>query len=297
MDQPAFELRPLTVSEIIDRSFFLYRRRFLDLVAVSAATYLPLLLVSGVAAWHIWTQVASFLHSQQMPMASLVRVAGYGAVVAVLWMLGAALVYAALAVYISEYYIGGRAGVRDAYRPVVSALPSLLAAWVLVFILVTLGMLLLIIPGIWLAVACTFAWPIVAIERRGPIAAISRSIYLVQGHWWRVFATLLLFQLLIAMLRAALTYPLTIPLALGLVNVSPVAAQVASQLVGYAVHIAVVPLAIIALVLLYYDLRVRKEGLDLELLARQMGAKAEPPPEAGELFVTDELPPPPGGEA
>ena len=46
-----------------------------------------------------------------------------------------------------------------------------------------------------------------------------------------------------------------------------------SQLVGIIGQIIIVPIGAIAYILLYYDLRIRKEGFDLEMLANNIGSE------------------------
>ena len=57
---------------------------------------------------------------------------------------------------------------------------------------VALGMVLLIIPGIWLAIRFAFAPWLIIVEEQAPYAAMRRSAELVKGFWWAVFGRLFL---------------------------------------------------------------------------------------------------------
>ncbi len=57
---------------------------------------------------------------------------------------------------------------------------------------ISVGLLLLVIPGVWLAVSVSLAPQVVALEDRGVIDSITRSITLVRGRWWGTFGFLLL---------------------------------------------------------------------------------------------------------
>ena len=166
-----FTLRPLSVSEIIDRAFFLFRSRFLDLLTISAATYVPLTALSAVLLWSLWTHMLSFFESDQLSLPSIVALTASGFVMLLIWTLGAAAVYAALAHYISNLYLGRQIQPLDAYAPVLRCLAPLLLTWLILTLLVTAGIFLCLIPGIYLAVATSFAWPIVVIERRSAASA------------------------------------------------------------------------------------------------------------------------------
>jgi hypothetical protein len=82
-----------------------------------------------------------------------------------------------------------------------TAWPRLLpvfGAVMLYVVLVCAGVILLVIPGIWLAVTCYFASQAAVIDRLGPRAALVRSAEIVKGRWWRTFGAILLFGLITA---------------------------------------------------------------------------------------------------
>ncbi|MBJ7328763.1 MAG: hypothetical protein JHC95_02630 [Solirubrobacteraceae bacterium] len=78
------------------------------------------------------------------------------------------------------------------------ALP-LVAATCLYTLLVGIGLIALIIPGIWLGVACYFTAQHVAYERTSAVTAVRESMALVTGHWWWTFGVLLVVGLLLAL--------------------------------------------------------------------------------------------------
>ena len=79
-----------------------------------------------------------------------------------------------------------RAELLEALRRV----PALVALFVLSLLIIGAGLVALAVPGIYLAVALTLAWPALMLERRGPVDAIHRSMYLVKGSWWHTSAVL-----------------------------------------------------------------------------------------------------------
>jgi len=76
-----------------------------------------------------------------------------------------------------------------------AALPSfwsVAAASILAGIGITIGLILIIIPGLWLITIWAVIIPVIVIERSGALASFGRSRQLVRGHGWHVFGTLVL---------------------------------------------------------------------------------------------------------
>lgn len=140
---------------------------------------------------------------------------------------------------------------------------TLVAASLLAILGVLGGMLLLIIPGIWLAGSWAMIAPVVALEGAGPTQALGRSFRLVKGRWWPTIGFVLLVGLLgsvATQLVQLVAVPLlalgSVPLGLGLTFVVGVLMQ------GFVV-------AAIAVVITawYLDLRARQEPLFTETLS------------------------------
>ena len=129
--------------------------------------------------------------------------------------------------------------------------------------------LALIIPplGIWLLVRWAPAASVLAAEPVTPGQAVKRSASLVQGFWWRTFLIMLTIGLLDAILVIILSVSAGLGVALipGLdLTTKVLAASVLATILGSLVT----PLVPIGYTLLYVDLRVRKEGMDLDSLAK-----------------------------
>jgi len=119
------------------------------------------------------------------------------------------------------------------------------------------------------------ATPALFSEGIGPVKALGRSWNLVRDNWWRTVGVLILVAIMVTLIQAALGalfggIAALIPglgadLRAGLVTT---VAALVNALVG-----AITPIAI---TMLYLDLRVRKEGLDLDQLARQAAPGTAP---------------------
>jgi hypothetical protein len=130
---------------------------------------------------------------------------------------------------------------------------------------------LLIIPGVFLAVKWCVTFAAIVSERAGPFRGMGRSWELTRGHWWRTFGTLLVLALISFVL-----YFLVIAGLGGLIatneDMSEVTYAVLSTALTIVLFAILYPLIASIVTVIYYDLRVRNEGFDLQLLAQGVGA-------------------------
>ena len=118
------------------------------------------------------------------------------------------------------------------------------------------------------------AFPAVIFEKAGPFRAIGRSWKLTKDNWWRVFGTLVVVFLLAvrhhvrARRRARRSWLLSSD------SISEIAFAVLTTMIGLLIAAITYPLWASVVTVIYYDLRVRNEGFDLQLLAQGVGADA-----------------------
>ena len=246
-------LRPLTVGEILDTSFTLYRRHFAALATVAlVCTGLPLVL-------RLFLEAGGGLLSN-LPLGFL-----YGLSLVVLNLIATG----ATVFIVSESYLGRPITAREALHRATPYIGRILVCSMLMAFVVGLGFLLLFIPGVILGVGLALAIPTVVLEPRSPSSALSRSWELTRGARWRIFALGFVLLILLYIPVVAITGLLAVLLPqasgerFGPASVSTVAAIA----IGGVVQMFIYPLFYCVLTVAYYDLRVRKEGFDLELLA------------------------------
>jgi hypothetical protein len=145
----------------------------------------------------------------------------------------------------------------------------------LVFFLVLAGVPLLVGTS-WLVVSWAVALPTVVLEHAGPLAALRRSYQLVRGSWWRVFGIGLLTAIIMSLVSGLLRAPFGVLAGALTTNaVQPPAAAVIVSTAGRVLADTVTTtLAAGVVVLLYVDLRMRREGLDQALRAAAGGELA-----------------------
>ncbi len=148
-----------------------------------------------------------------------------------------------------------------------------IALFMLMGIVALVGVLLLALAVVAMVVLFLFVTQVIVLEGHGPIEAMRRSVSLVLSSFWRVAGIWLLMYVLVWILTLI---PSTIlGGVVGLVFNNPIEDFVPRQsltaLVGYLSQILVLPPLLASYTLLYYDLRVRKEGYDLELRSQEGG--------------------------
>ncbi|OKJ06160.1 glycerophosphoryl diester phosphodiesterase membrane domain-containing protein [Kitasatospora sp. CB01950] len=133
-----------------------------------------------------------------------------------------------------------------------------------------------VLPGIWVWTKLILATPALVLEKQTVVGALKRSWRLVRGSWWRMFGTLIVFELFIGLLAAVLTVPGELvtffigasPSNLGHVSDGDAAIGIGIMAVcGILAKTLTIPLVGTLFALLYVDQRIRREALDLELAA------------------------------
>lgn len=288
-------LRPLALTDILDQAISLYRRNFTVFAGIGAVVYAPIGVLQTVAAYlHGATGAAMPYNPARIPWAQLGRTGSPGLGVSIISLLAVSLAQGALAIAVSRRYLNQPTSVADAYGAIRNRWVLLMATEFVLMLGIMAGIFACVIPGIYLSTLWMLAIPVVALESvTTPAAAASRSSYLVGDHWGRCFGTYLALSLLVMAVTNALVLPIS---ALGLATLRQhdlALAQALTQAITTVATIFIHPVLMVGLVLLYYDLRIRKEGFDLELLARALDKDFPVAPKSDALWENLTPPPPP----
>jgi hypothetical protein len=268
-------LMPMNMADLIDAAIRLYRRNFGPFVGIVAVVYVPIAVVQAFLVYSVG-QMANIIPDNPADLnpATFIGLGGAYLGMFLLYGLAVPLSQGALAVAVSRRYLGYPATVADSYGAIGRRWGVLIAAVLLTGLCVGVGMMLCLAPGVYLAVMWLFVTPVIAVEGRSVMDALRRSWDLVAGEWWRCFGTYLLLNLLVGLVGAAISYPVT-GIAVVLMSKDHMAlAQGLSSGISTALSLFVQPVLIIGLVLLYFDMRIRKEGFDLQVLAQAMNVPA-----------------------
>jgi hypothetical protein len=198
-----------------------------------------------------------------------------GIVVLVLALIASTLASGACFRAVASAYLGERTGWRSSLGYALRHVHSLLWVTFLSTFIAILGLVACVIPGVYLWVGFSVAVPVLLTEGVRGRTALSRSRGLVRGFWWRAFAVALLGYLLTGILSSVIT-----GLVVGVSTVgtgeATLAGIVVSIVAGTVSKVLTTPFVAAFITVLYFDLRVRKEAFDLQLLAERIGV--EPPP-------------------
>ena len=246
-------LRPLSVGEILDVSFTLYRRHFGALAGVA-------LVCSGLPVL-----VSIYIEAAGGMLSNIGLTLAYY----VVFMILSAIATAATVFIVSESYLGRPLGARDALARATPLLARIVACSILLALVVGLGFVFFLIPGIILACGLLLAFPALVLEPgMTPTGALGRSWALTRGSRWRMFGLLVTLVILLYIPLVSLTGIAAVVLPAS-DFASPGGSGAGLLAVGLAglVQLLIYPLFYCVLTVAYYDLRVRKEGFDLEVLA------------------------------
>jgi hypothetical protein len=145
-------------------------------------------------------------------------------------------------------------------------------------VLLAIGLgLAALVAAAWIGVRLLVVVPAMLEEEVGPIAAIRRSWGLVRGSFWRIVGIMLIVYVLAQAVRSALSGVLLV-LVLFVPGLSGEARGGLLLLALAAVEVLTTPIFAIAVTLLYFDLRVRRDAIDLDQLAGAVGPAQPLPP-------------------
>ncbi len=279
------QFEPMSVGGILDKTFRLYKKHFIRFLTIVAVVQVPLALISlavivpmtsgstsGVAQTGAARTGTSDLGTSGG--AAMLAVAG-GLLGALFFVIGVTLCNAALIKSVSESYLGNDVTVGAAYRFILPKVLTIIIANILVSIFVGFGILLLIIPGVIFMAWYALTTQVIVIEDVGVMEGVRRSKELATGNRGKVLGVLFLVGLLSGLIGAVGKFAAEMVVRVLFQPGGP-AGLIFSTLVEMATDVLAAPIPAAAMILLYYDLRIRKEGFDLQMLARQMSAEALP---------------------
>ncbi len=288
-------LRPMSTGEILDRTFNLYRNNFVLFAGIAVVPPALMLVVQLIEAG----MVATPGHPRAIGT-GLAAAGAIGMIVGVVaYLVGLAVAHAATVFAVSAVHlergtsIGESYGrVRGRYGRVMwviaqaalrSFLPSVLliivaaiampmaikgagkAGAALAGIVIFLAIIVAAVMGMVLYLRYALAVPACVLEDIKAGDAIRRSVALSQGSRGRIFVIYFLMGVINYIILVVFMIPAAI-LAAATAKGSPAVATLFTSLAGFLAGALAGPIATIALSLVYFDQRVRKEAFDLQLM-------------------------------
>ena len=291
-------LRPLSLAEVLDQAIRLYRNNFTKFIGILAIPYIPLIVLQTAMSYLMTSSVADYMldpASSTYPTTLFNTSYWLGllgtmmaAILQFIFVQGVAT--AALTRAVADNHIGKSTDIFGAYRSLGSSWFRLLMALVLVFFLFTPVLLVwTIIPCVgWItgpgmlvflfAIVVPLIAPVIVLERHGAWDSLQRAWTLSRSRfWWMigfVFILYLFSQIVITGPTALAGFVLQILLPTSSTTFAqPLLATVLQALVTMIFSLLYLPLQLTAITLVYFDLRIRSEGLDLALQTSEKPAE------------------------
>ena len=285
-------LRQMGIGELIDAAIKLYRSEWKVLLGIVAFVLVPL---TFLQAFLTRTLPAGFTDQPGFvaPQAAQTAFIASGILSVIQFLFIQPFLTAAVARAAANVYLGEPVGVRPTYRFALTKVHSILWISLLTFLTIALILTALILPAvvviaagaegggavalvvllslaalalvIHVGVRLTFAPPVLVIEGLKGTKALGRAWRLTKRQFWRLFGTLLVTFLMAGIIASVLAIPGNlIGDALG-PRGWPIRA-----LGDSLAAVLTTPFTTIIAVLLYFDLRIRKEAFDLEVMAQEL---------------------------
>lgn len=235
----------LDVSGVISKVFELYGKYLATLLGIGAIIFIPLGIIEGV------------LRDGGIVLQLIGSLVG---------LVGTFLFVGSVTRLVQDVQDGRQdATVGQTIGSVGPVLVTLIVAGILASIGITIGFLLIVLPGVFLLTIWAVISPVIVIENAGVGAAFGRSWALVKGNFWQVLGVIILFFIIELVVSAILV---AILVAISNTVVLVIIASILARLL-------VAPLSALAAAVIYFELAGFETGVPF---TPQDEAPAPPPP-------------------
>jgi hypothetical protein len=315
----AAELKPMSLSELLDRTFTLYRNRFWLFCGIMVIPEIAIMICSLIVVVGFPIHVLPIAQSAQDPFAIFRTmqsrfVPTFLALIAQLFFQAFAL--GAVTIAVSELYLGRAVSIRNAYRMIRGKILGLIGLIILLFliafvflvgifvavglvgglasvaltaispILSVIAILLVAVGGFvlaaWLLMRFAVSIPVFLLEQQGAVESMTRSGVLTRGHRGRILGAVLVMYIVSFVVQSLFVMPFAI---LGFMyavkGLLPMWLQAGQTVMAALAGTVAGPLFMITIALIYYDVRIRKEAFDLESMMNALNTSANSGGDAG----------------
>lgn len=241
------EVRARSNTELADAAFEIYRHHFPTLFTIAAVSMLPYTIEAILQAQKGAEQTLSTSIIFLSITSLILTIFGSGAIISIA----------------SDAYLSNNQADLDfesAFRRVLARPAQLVIATALKWLFIFLGMFFLFVPGVFMIKRYFSVPATVILEELGVSDGLKRSVALSQGNGRRILSLFFIMWIIyLVILVAAFAFTSVITKN-----------AVVSALIQLVIGSAMYPLIDIITTLLYYDLRIRDEGFDIELMERDL---------------------------
>ena len=256
-------MRPRTLGEILSGAFEIYKDNAAQLILIVAVVVVPHSLLGallGRALAGSTEETVTVLGQTQTVSSRTFAAVVLGAIIAaIVGVIISSVLQAALMRAGALATIGDPVDVESSYRWGLKRFGSVILVGLLVGLAVAVGLLLLFVGAIIFGVFLAVSIPALIIEDRRGTEALKRSWQLVSGHFWHVLGVVVVAAIITGIVSSILG-------ALGGSN------WFVSWIFSTIAQIVTAPFAALVSILLYLDLRARKEALTADSLRRELSS-------------------------
>lgn len=260
-------LSPRGIGDILTTAFEVYKANAAKLIVIVAIVVVPLALLGSVLQNVVFDAETREVTIGGRTIDTVVGSRSFFAAMAAATVTGVLAIIMAAVLQAVTFRAGAQAVIGDpvdaeaSYRYGFRRLGSVILIAILVGIIVFIGFLLLVIPGIVAWVFLSVAVPALVVENRRGTDALSRSFKLVSGSFWHALGTVLITAIITGVIGSIVG-------AIGGSNV------ILSWIFTSIGQIITVPFTALVVVILYLDLRARQESLTADTLRAEIAAGA-----------------------
>ncbi len=262
---PTLASQPQSIGKILDDGFKFYLRNLLKILPLS---FLAVVTPAVVLIIFIGLDTYLNLSSGQLDPATtdfgaLMASLGIGVVIA---MVLAVVFYTAMFYKLAEEAKDHPIGIGASLGLGAKAAIPLLISGILYSIAVTLGFVLLVIPGIILMVSLVLYIPAYTMDNAGIVGSLKKSHNLVWGNWWRTLTVLSVPMIILMVIFGGIGILSAVLIGLSVTQGEGdfMQYQIALEVAQYIANTLLAPLFPALMIILYNDLKLRKEGTDLD---------------------------------
>lgn len=264
-------LRPRRQGELLGQTFNLVMRSLGKLFLIQLVVWIPIVVVATVVAVGV-----SRMEFDEPGMSEAMTGLAVALSVTVLYLFLGPIVQGASVLAVADHFTGRNSTVRECLGVAGRKIVRLILLGLLVGAVVVVGMMACLLPGLYLTVRLYLAVQVLMIEDTTIKESINRSWELTKGAFWKVAG----FVAMVGLISVIITMAIELPLELA-ARMSESAAVIfgASLLAQFVGSIAGGIIAMVASVVIYFELRTRKEALDMEGLVELVDRLAPRPAE------------------
>lgn len=250
-----YELRRLSFGETLGQAFNLYFDNFIPLFLISFVCSLPTILFMHT------TGIGTIGDTTLSPALS-------GLILVLLNLSMTTLCTALTIELISKRYLKQHQGIGQYIQNVLPFIFPIIGLTLLQGLIIGLGILAFLIPGIYFALALSLAAQVLIVERKKVGESINRSFFLTKGKKLEILGFALILFLLNYIVRELMSALFQMIIR---IDVAVQTKIILIYVIAHLTDIIITPIGSCVFILVYFNLKIEKEGFDLEHLVDQFG--------------------------